>query len=273
MAISPQAQAEAARLRSQMTTLGFGTAPDEVLHRLIMVLSGLEKKGKTHFAFTAPGPIAYFGFDVGEEGVIQKFVNQGKIIFPQRFKKPMTFGQDSMPSAAGALDEWLRFSRTWYKTLQIDGLRTVILDTESDAHELIRLARLGKLSQVKPHHYGPVNAEYVTLLKAAYDSDKNLILIDKMKKEYVNDKWNGKYERKGYNEIGFLAQVIMVMKRYKQEDLAEGESWPEDSFAAVITDCRQQPELNGVEYNNSFTCNFPFIATQILPETTLGDWQ
>ena len=36
---------------------------------------------------------------------------------------------------------------------------TVVMDTASEAHELSRLAAFGKLTQVMPHHYGPVNAE------------------------------------------------------------------------------------------------------------------
>lgn len=270
---SPSRKRVDPKLKADMARLGFGEASDEIRKRLILLLCGREKQGKTHFALTAPDPIAYINFDVGEEGVIQKAKAMGKTIFHQKFRRPMTFDHSGSASATGAQEEWIRFSKTWYKLIEVPGLRTIILDTETEANELIRLARLGKLSQVKPHHYGPVNAEYDSLLKSAYDSGLNVVLIDKMKKEYKNDKWNGNYERKGFGEMGFIAQVIAQMHRYREDELEEGESWPEDSFAIRVTECRQNAALAGAEFNNAFTCNFPFLATQVYPDTDLEDWK
>ena len=52
-----------------------GFAPIKKLDRtrLIVSVEGLEKRGKTHFAMTAPPPIAYFDMDIGAEGVVNKF--------------------------------------------------------------------------------------------------------------------------------------------------------------------------------------------------------
>lgn len=264
-----------------MEQLGLSEADSIIRPRLVLSLSGLEKTGKTHTALTAPGPIAYLNFDIGDEGVVGKFKESGKQIFHRRFSKPMSFGPAGEPDASGALAEWIQFSRTWYKLLGVEGLRTIILDTETESWELARLARLGKLSQVKPHHYGPVNAEYNGLLKAAYDSDKNVILIGKMKKEYKNDKWNGGYERAGMSGLGFIVQVILQTFRY--DEVAEGEDRVKDSFAVVVKDCRQNPALKGEEFcgvmpwdnaaGEISMTSFPWIASQVIEGTTPEDWE
>ena len=107
------------------------------------------------------------------------------------------------------------------------------------------MARFGKLSQVMPHQYGPVNAEWRRLIRKAYDSDVNLILLHKMKKKYVNDKWNGSYERSGFADIGFLAQCNAEVSR----DAETGE------FRCHVIDSRQNPDLANVDLEGPM-CNF-----------------
>ena len=63
-----------------MEEAGFHKAETIETHkRLIVSIAALEKCGKTHFALTAPGPIAYFNFDIGVEGVIGKFCKDKSI--------------------------------------------------------------------------------------------------------------------------------------------------------------------------------------------------
>jgi len=247
----------------QMKAAGFTDEDPGLKNRLIMSLSGREKQGKTHFALSAPDPLAYINFDVGDEGVIDKFRGSGKTIFHRRFSKPMTF-KDGAPVADGALAEWLRLTQSWYKLLAIPDLKTIVADTETEIWELIRLARLGKLTQVKPFHYGPVNAEYDAFLKAAYESDKNIILIGKSKKEYTNDKWNGGYERAGFSNLGFIVQVVAEMHRYGRAELSEDDDPVLDSYACRIISCRHNPALEGCEFNNRNTCNFEHVQMSVL---------
>ena len=63
-------------------------------------------------------------------------------------------------------------------------VRTISVDTATELWELLRMARFGKLTQVMPYQYGPVNAEFRSLIRMAYASDKNLILLHKMRKVY-----------------------------------------------------------------------------------------
>ena len=59
---------------TEMRGLGFRKAgADAIRHRLIISVDGHEKQGKSHFALTAPQPIALFDVDTGLEGVVEKF--------------------------------------------------------------------------------------------------------------------------------------------------------------------------------------------------------
>src|ERR1035437_263544 len=63
----------------QKSAWGNFTPVKEVIpYRLIWRSYGPEKSGKNHFGLPAPGPIAIQSFDIGVEGVVEKFVKAGK---------------------------------------------------------------------------------------------------------------------------------------------------------------------------------------------------
>jgi hypothetical protein len=64
---------------SKLAGTGFKEADTEVKLRILVGVEALEKEGKTHFALTAPGPLAVFDFDTGMEGVVHKFAGKKKI--------------------------------------------------------------------------------------------------------------------------------------------------------------------------------------------------
>lgn len=235
-----------------------GFAPSSSLRvkrRLIMSLSGREKQGKTHFSLTAPGPIAFFSMDLGTEGVVGKFPD--KEIWVGEYDYHSIQGMD--PAAIAG--EWERLKRDYIMIMKTPEIRTVVWDTATEVWEMIRIARFGKLTQVKPHHYGPVNAEYRDLLRLAYAGDKNLILLHKMKAEYVEDKRTGRFERAGFGDTGFLVQLNALAWRDQ-----------EGMFGITVQDSRQNPALMGEEIMEPLL-SFPFLATQVFPETEEGDWE
>ena len=215
--------------------VGFTTERAAPKRRALLSICGREKQGKTHFALTAPGPIALIDMDIGTEGVIEKFTD--KEIYYLDFKPP----EDKVLAET----DWERLVEGVTTVLEHDEIRTLIWDTATEGWELLRMARFGKLSQVMPHQYGPVNAEWRRLIRKAYDSDVNLILLHKMKKKYVNDKWNGTYERSGFADIGFLAQCNAEVSR----DTETGE------FRCHVIDSRQNPDLANVDLEGPM-CNF-----------------
>ena len=161
---------------SKLSGTGFKEADPSIKKRLLVAVEALEKEGKTHFALTAPGPIAVFDFDTGMEGVVHKFARQKKIYVSdyRRLGNVMTNTPDNW------ILLWEKFKREYIATMEAPEIRTVVMDTATEVWELLRMARFGKLTQVMPYHYGPVNAEYRELLRKAYSTEKNLILLHKM---------------------------------------------------------------------------------------------
>ena len=242
--------------KMKMQKSGFTDAKDKTIQpRLIIALSGLEKQGKTHFALTAPGPIAMYSTDIGEEGVVEKF--------PKKDVYIMTIDKVDEDAAEQAPVEYDRFRKSYNSMLREKEVRSIVFDTATEIWELLRMARVGKLTQVMPYQYGPVNAEYRALIRDAYKHDKNLILLHKMKPQYLNDKRTGEYERSGFSDTGFLVQVNAQIYRYAPEDGGE--------FVLWVKDCRQNEALAGVEMVQS-NCNFQSLAIQTLPMVDPTNW-
>jgi len=243
---------------TKMRKSGFIEAKErEILPRIILSISGLEKQGKTHFALTAPGPIAMFSADVGEEGVVNKFMDNKDVYI---MSVARVTGEDSDE----AEPEFDRFHKAYIEMLRGDVVRTIIFDTATEIWELLRMARFGKLTQVMPYQYGPVNKEYRDLIREAYNYNKNLILLHKMKAQYINDKRSGEWERAGFNDTGFLVQVNAQIYRYSPADGGDFVFW--------VKDCRQNPDLAGEEFEGPL-CEFPFVASQILPDVDSEHWE
>lgn len=238
-------------------------APDPPKNRLIMSLEGLEKQGKTHFALTAPGPLAIQSIDLGTEGVVEKFLPHKQVMVAGYRLK--------LPTKATPLDVTVVAEQVWdqflvdYKAVLASGVRTVVWDTATELWELLRMARFGRLAQVMPHNYAPVNAEFRELIRLAYDSPVNLLALHKQKSEWVNDaggKGNktGKYIRSGFSDIGFMVQLNA--EAFREED---------GTFHVKVKDCRQNPGVAGADLMGPM-CDFPTLAEQVFPETTEKDW-
>jgi hypothetical protein len=227
----------------------FKLAKPSIKHRLVMSVEGPEKEGKTHFALTAPGPISFQDIDIGTEGVIDKFIAH----------KEIHLAEYELPSdQPGAVREWNQLKNDFEITLGSTAVRSAILDNATEAWDLVRLAKLGKLTQVMPHLYTQVNAEFRKLIRLAYKSDTNLILLHKKKKMYVNEQWNGKYERSGFADIGYLVQVMVEC--YKQDK----------KFYLRVLACRQNPEIEGLVIEDP---SFAKLGIAVFPDTKLADWQ
>lgn len=234
---------------------GFNKVSDKITPRLIASVSGLEKQGKSSFALSAPGPLLYFNLDYGLEGVAGKYAGDKDI-----YVKEYRFRRNDTADKYNTL--WCNFTTDYYSALKSKA-RTVVLDTATEVWELLRLTRFGKLTQVMPHHYGPVNAEYMSLIREGYSYNKNVILLHKLKKQYVNDSFNGKYERAGFTNTGFLVQSNLEVFR----DGLDGE------FYLKVLDCRQNSMLGGMEFplSDEFS-GFRFLAQLIFPDSTEEDW-
>ena len=164
--------------KSKLTKLGFNDAPDKAKPRLIMGIDGREGQGKTELALSAPGPIGYQSIDIGTEGVIEKWVKAGKEIYIKEYYNPLEGGDLSDPAvlkrAQNKAEEFMTAFTTDFTTLIDSGIKSIIWDTATEFWQVMRIARFGKLEKIMPHHYGPVNQEYLSLVKQCYNSDTNL---------------------------------------------------------------------------------------------------
>ena len=244
---------------AELKALGFNDEVSEVPRRLIASLEGHEKAGKTHIALTAPAPILFFNIDVGTEGVVEKFQTGTKdiaakqvFVYDVRFSKALGV-QVQADYATIWQDLKVKLAKAWSM-----GAGTVVIDTASEAHELSRLAAFGKLTQVLPHHYGPVNAEWRELIRLAYDSPMNTILIHKLKVKYVNEQRTNQYEVKGFGETGYLVQANLVAMREDEEGVMP-------KWGLRVRDCRQNPSLNGSEFWQPPMNNFEFLLKLVHP--------
>lgn len=214
----------------------------KVRKRLIASIEGPQKVGKTHFSLTAPDPIMFFDMDIGSEGVINKFSN--KKVWIGQYDYRMLSGPNP---AVAILAMWEKMKADFIFACNSPDILTPVIDTATEMWELIRMARFGKLTQVMPHNYGPVNAEFRDLLRLSYSCGKDVIFIHKMKAEYVNDKRTGRLERAGFTDMGFLVQINL--QAWRNQD---GE------FGMTILDCRQNPDLVGMELVGPM-CNWSFL--------------
>lgn len=241
--------------------------------RMIVSIGGWDKCGKTHIALTAPGPIAYANFDTGLEGVINKFRAAGKKVYTSDYRVVVPAGADAQTVANKAGEVWTRLNSDMRAAWASPLIRSTVIDTESETWELMRLAAFGKLTQVMPHHYGPVNGAYRNFLNEVYDSDKNLILLGRMKEEWdskvgANGKEisfkTGRHERVGFKDVQYLVQVN-CMARYDPMQ-AEG-----NRFTLEIINCRQNSGLAGTILPESM-CNFKDLAMLVYPDSTEQEW-
>lgn len=243
-----------------LTNAGFQSISPIIHPRIIASIWGHDGFGKTHFAFSAPGPIALFNFDIGHEGVVHKFTSQKEIREIQ-----ITVPRDSDNCKKEADDLWIKFNTTY--DIALSNARTIIVDTATELWALLRLARFGKLTQVMPYQYTPVNAEFSSIIKRAFDAvGTNVIFLHRARAIYINDKNTGKYEQSGFSGMFYDVQLRGQMQRWDPD--AEHSTV---QFGITIEKSRHNPALIGQTFTGSMA-TFPMIAQMAIAGTKAEDW-
>lgn len=248
MTMAPLADAPVNKLDS------FARYQPKTGRRICMSVEGREKRGKTFFALTAPGPIVYFNLDDGLDRV-EPHVN-----FPDldlRVVDVPSIAKDGHPDAIAeeAVKVW-----NWLKGQHINALesaRTVVYDSFTEVWEIARLARFGKLVQVQPQHYGPVNREFHEFIREFTKRSTNLILLHKVMPEFEN---KSEMERKGFSHIGFDVDDFVRVDR----DV-------DGKFYVEVIESGHNPAIRKkifTEPNNTF----PDIAMAMFPSSTPLEW-
>jgi hypothetical protein len=231
-------------------------------YRLIVRSWGLDKTGKNHFGFTAPGPIFGQYFDPGGiEGVADKF-QAGEVegyAAKEIMSRTYRFQKATMDQAHAieVRDEFIEdyeFALTQARTVQWD---------ETEVWELFRWAEFGGESDA-PKNYGLLNARYRSLIQAAYDAGVNLQLIQKVKEKWGAAK-NGKglaptgeYEPTGFKEANYVVQANLE------------HSWnADDQFSVKVVNCRQNMTISGQEFPG---LDWPTLGCLVFPKSDESDW-
>lgn len=233
--------------------------------RLVISVDGPGKTGKDNFALSAPGPIAIHDFNFGLEGVVEKFADKKEIFhFPYPFPVTTRLPGSSYSSLVEPCARiWEEFVTNYRQTLQ--DMRTVIVDTGSEAWELLRIARFGKLTQVPPMAYGPVNAEFRQLSQLALSQNKtNVIYLHKVKPVYKNEQKTEETERAGFGEIDYDVQTVLRTNRDYSKSGA-------DQFSLLIQECRANLSASGTEFRAG-DCTFKRVASTIYPNIDPEFW-
>jgi hypothetical protein len=215
----------------------------------VAVISGNWKCGKTHMALNADPIVAFQSLDLGTEGVVEKVEdapNRVRIAEYALGVQPGEVTEDIMAREADKV--WQGFVRDYHQALNDPAVRTIVWDTETEVWQLLRLARFGvltpKTGRDRGNVWGPVNAEMLGLIRAAFSSDKSLIMLEKVKDEYKNDKKTGMKVASGFGDVPFQAQIVATAYR-------DGDPVP-SCFKVLVTDCRSNPDLNGVTIPNDW---------------------
>lgn len=279
--------------------------------RLIVAVDGLDKHGKTSFALSAPKPLVYLDFDIGKEGVIEKAPGSSAIIHSDPFlflPSEVTFDIDSEQTRSekimrAAEPQLTRFRDTYRRVLREPVLRrngravkarSLVVDTGSEAWQLLRLCYLGKLTKVMPHHYVEVNGLMRDLVRLAYESDVNVIWLHKLKAEWKDNaegkgRKTGVLDRDGFDGMSYLVQANLlayrvpahlqqssVVKWKSGEGVFEVPIDPRDEndlgFRLVVGNSRHDANLEGLMLCNE-AITFPMIAQMMLPDVDPAAWQ
>lgn len=279
-------------------------APTEITRRAAVVeVYGDTGTGRSTFALSSPGPIAYLFAAEKTEGVVQRtqlrLMQQGHKLRLHNFGAVFT-GTDGDEIKIQASPVWDKLLKAYYDAL--GWARTIVLDTHTDAWELIRVASFGG---IKPDggridaNYGPVNAVWRSMFKAARLQDRaNFITIGQTKDEWITKEQaaaaaaatpgagagkvmfkgskqrgsggsdggigqrTGRTVRAGQREIGVLSDVVVRTGKEM------GDRGPE--FSALIEKAWYNAEYEGAVLTGKMV-SFPYLMS-LITETDEAEW-
>lgn len=247
-------------LDKSLASAGFSVpTPKVVVPRMSIATRAPTKCGKSHWAImTTPEPVAVIALDPGTQQIISQAVNQGR----QLIVKGIDHSRKNDQATAKLL--WQEFRTACKSVAQNKAIRTLVIDTGTEVWEMLRLAEFGKLTQVKGIHYGGINADYSSFIDELYylRPDLNFIYVHKAKKDYVDDKWDGRsMALNGFEGIDYLVDISL--SHYFINKKAGG-----PSFGFVTNDntaTRFGPDFAGLKFEGA-ECSFIDLALWIYTE-------
>ncbi len=234
---------------------------------IVWASTGGDGSGKSYFALTAPCPIFVCGFDPYGLQRVNKDLVKGRDIKLARYPfNAQALGDDKKKIGTAAMSIWSKFLEDYQMALKC--CRTVIIDREDIAWELLRYASFGGASNT-PSAYGDLNAEYVSLIQDAYAAGINLGLL-----RGVREKWVSKFDQAKAKMVAHNTGEIIPDGMKKIPDHVDVTLWhrwddTQKSFVVKI-DKFVNPLFKGEEFPN---LTFAQMATCAYPDTTESQWE
>jgi hypothetical protein len=252
----------------------FTLARDDVKHRTIATVEGEVGTGKTFFCLTAPGPILVQNIDKGTEGVIEQFRKEGKEIYEESY--------DWSPGKNDNTDELQEIAKEIRDKWEADyfyaidnGIRSVIMDTESRIWQVYRYAEFGAPND-NPKNYDRLNQRFEALVNRAKEVDINLFLIRSLK-----DKWglvgpvSQATGKKGFGKAGrevwgyeHLPGQVFTELRFAY-DPADEDTYG-DAYTISFGKCRHNASL---QFTKQPRCSFPELGELMVEGSSREDWE
>lgn len=202
---SPIPESELAALKKAGFSIAKGS---EKVPRISVATRARTKNGKSHWAImTTPDPVAVIMLDPGTGEITEKAAAAGRVIIPKFINHSTKAVQEECKKT------WQDIRKSINAIIATKSIRTLVIDTISECWELIQLAEFGRIKQNNKFAYGGINAEFSGMIEEIYYSrpDLNTVYIQKVKKQYVDDKWDGKsVEAKGFESLPYLVDLSLM---------------------------------------------------------------
>lgn len=262
---------------ADLRAAGFIIPPVDPQNSLLVSSAALEKQGKTHFALTMPDPVGVVSIDLGTKGVADKFMKTGKKIY---LREHMAIGdaKRELKDEKAKLNYWKEIKNSIYRVIDNKECRSGVVDTGTELWLACRLGMLGSLGKLKKRQfaYDEPNEEFTNLIRDMQLSGKNWCILHKMKKEYVDDEWSGGWERAGFGNMGFLAEVNIEHFRATPAQARAftqaGAACNHHDFCTKVVDCRANGDLIDEVYPGVIS-TFQDLAMGVYPDSDPGDWE
>lgn len=238
MTVSPIRKLDEVTAKSLRDTGFILDSDTEMKRRLIIAIDGESGAGKNRLAFSFPDPIAFLSFDPNYGKALTEATRQGKRVYRRAYTLPIIKpdGKDGEKISKVFGDIWDMFAIDFMGALRDKSIQTIIIDTATELMELITYAIYGKNVQVMPKERGHAYASYRQVIREVESTDKNLVLLHKMKDEWKNDKSTGERIRAGYKDTSFCCTMEVLMHKVPTEPFP-------DRYHARVLKCHLNPAI------------------------------
>jgi hypothetical protein len=248
----------------------------------VMEVTGESDSGRSTFAFTAPGPIAYIHPYEKLGGLAERAAESGKVVRVCPIGAITRGSTDEVMAIAETqacrLENALNDAYTW--------ARSIVIDNHPEVWQILQLARLGSMNRDDRNSadnrkgqlvYGEMNARWNSIFKQyRINADKfnrtNLIIIGKLEDEYAGNTKTNKRVPKAQKDTLSLIDVRLQTKCELVTPPGSPRGTPPDSvFSATIVKPWFNGDLRGFEVPG-IMLNFATVMAMIT-NTPSSEWE